>query len=450
MIVCCHPYFSTLAYNGFFFFLTLDDTHLYQFIPLFDFYMYWKRASFIFCLVVYFFALFFYEYGKAWISVAMFGLLLSSFLQSPIREHFEDFWNQKSLVVLTFSVFILPLYLLNSSDLHYYFERVQIRAPFLALPFAFAALTSITKHLYHKLLSIFVVLCFVVALGTFIHYLLNIETVNESYLRAKVMPSVLNHVRLSIMIAMGAYLSFYLFRENFSWYHTFERWIFLVIALSLFVFVHLYSVRSGLIALYVAVLVEIGYYVYSTQNYKRSIGILSILLLSAFLSVRFVPTLNNKWVNTLADLKVYQMKGYPNYNSLTTRFISYEAAIAIVKEAPVLGCGLGDIKAESDQYFRTHYPVIDIPILPHNQFLFWLAATGLVGLLFFSATFFFPLFQRRNWSNKILIVHYAILFFSFQTEPMLETQLGVAYSLLFILLPLTQIKNSELTDSSSL
>lgn len=411
--------------------------------------MYLKRASLICCLVLYFFALFFYEYGRAWISLAMFGILLTSLWQLPIRQHFESFWNQKSLLALTLSVIILPFYILTSNDLHYYYERVQIRAPFLALPFAFAAVTSITKKLYHKLLSIFVVLCFFIAVGTFFNYLLNIESVNESYLRAKVMPSILNHVRLSIMMAMGAYLSFYLFRENFKWLYDFERWIFLIIAFSLFLFVHLYSVRSGLIALYVSVLVEIGYFVYRTKNYKKAVSILSFLLLSGVLMVRFVPTLNNKWVNTLADLSVYQTKAYPNYNSLTTRFISYEAAIALFKDAPLFGCGLGDIKTETDTYFKVHYPEIDIPILPHNQFLFWLAATGIVGLIFFSVTFFFPLFQKRNWSNRVLIVHYAILFLSFQTEPMLETQLGVAYSLLFILLPLTQDYGSKLTAESS-
>ena len=409
-----------------------------------------KHKSFIFCILIYIVSLFFYEYGKAGISIAMFSILLTSFVQEPIRIHVKHFWTNKSLVLLTLSTFLLPIYLFNSTDLHYYYERVQIRAPFLALPFAFASVMAITRRVYLKLLSGFVLLAFLIALVTFISYLSNIDIVNESYLRAKVMPSILNHVRLSIMLAMGSYLAYYLFRENFKWCYNFERWFFLTIAVSLFVFVHLYSVRSGLIALYAAVFVEIGYYVYNSRNYKRTVGILSVIILLVFLSVRFIPTLNNKWTNTLADIHVYQTNAYPNYNSLTTRFISCEAAIAIFKNNPLFGCGLGDIKTETDSYFNEYYPMIDIPILPHNQFLFWLAATGIAGLIFFSVTFFFPLFQKQNWSNRLLIVHYTILFLSFQTEPMLETQLGVAYSLLFILLPLTQDYKYKLDNSSAL
>lgn len=373
----------------------------------------------------------------------MFGLVFSSFAQESLRNHWNYFVANKSYVWLTLSVFILPLYFLNSSDLHYYGERVLIRVPFLVLPFAFAGITLLSGRAYQKLLCLFAFLAFVVALGTFINYLFNIDAINESYLRAKVMPSILNHVRLSIMLAMGAYIAFYLFREKFTWRFPFERWIYLAMAASLFLFVHFYSVRSGLIALYAAVIVEMGYYVYKSRNYAKTGVIVVILISSLLFAVRFVPTLNNKWINTVADLHVYQTKAYPNFNSLTTRLISYDAAIAIFKESPWLGCGLGDIKAQTDSYFKERYPVIETPILPHNQFLFYLAAMGIVGFLFFCFTFFYPLFQKRNWSNRILIVHYAILFLSFQTEPMLETQLGVAYSLFFILLPLTQSRNKD-------
>lgn len=403
--------------------------------------MWLKRNSFVFCAIVFICSLFFYELGKAWLSVSMFGIVFSSFFQEPLRNHWNIFVSNKSYVWITLSILILPLYFLNSTDIHYYGERVLMRVPFLVLPFAFAGLTLLYNKAYQKLLCLFVLLSFVVALGTFVNYLFHIDAINESYLRAKVMPSILNHVRLSIMLAMGAYIAFYLFREKFVWKFGVERWVYLGIAMLLFLFVHFYSVRSGLIALYSAVFVEIGYYVYKTGNYTRMVFLILLLFSSLFLAVKFVPTLNNKWVNTVTDLHVYQTKAYPNFNSLTTRLISYDAAIVIFKKSPWLGCGLGDIKTEMDNYFKEFYPMIDTPILPHNQFLFCLASMGIVGFLFFCFTFFYPLFQKRNWSNRILIVHYVILFVSFQTEPMLETQLGVAYSIFFILLPLTQSGN---------
>jgi O-antigen ligase len=207
----------------------------------------------------------------------------------------------------------------------------------------------------------------------------------------------------------------------------------------LFLFLHLYSVRSGLVAIYSIIIVELIVQAIRTKRYLLLSGMVSGLFLLFTIAVKFVPTLNNKWVNTTADIQTYLSKGYPNYNSLTTRLISYDAAIAIFRKEPILGCGLGDIKDETDTYFRTNYPMIDIPILPHNEFLFYLAATGIVGLLVFCFTFYFPLFYKRNWRNKILLMQYVVLTVSFMTEPMLETQLGMAFSLLFIMLPLTQM-----------
>ena len=402
--------------------------------------MWLKRNAFIFCVILYICSLFFYELGKAWLSVAMISLLIASFLQEPLKQHWKHFLSNRSFLWLTVSVLILPLYFFNSTDVAYYAERLQIRAPFLALPFAFAGIVSLSERTYHKLLTLFVFVAFLVTCGTFLNYLLNQELINESYLRAKVMPSILNHVRLSIMLAMAAYLSYYLFKSNFIWKFKEEKWIFFGISVSLFLFVHFYSVRSGLIALYAAIIVEMIYYIHATRKYKMVSLLLILLVVLLVGAIRFIPTLNNKWTNTLADLRVYQTHAYPNFNSLTTRFISYDAAMAIFKESPWIGCGLGDIKQQSDTYFREHYPMIDTPILPHNQFLFCLASMGIVGIVVFCFSFFAPLLVKQNWSNKILIVHYVILFLSFQTEPMLETQLGVAYSLLFILLPLTQQK----------
>ncbi len=115
----------------------------------------------------------------------------------------------------------------------------------------------------------------------------------------------------------------------------------------------------------------------------------------------------------------------------------------ILKKEPFGGCGLGDIKDEMDSFFKIHFPLVETPILPHNQFLFYLAATGIFGFAVFCVTFYFPLFYKRNRQNKILLMQYVVLTLSFMTEPMLETQLGMAYSVLFILLPLSQQINEE-------
>ncbi|MFN5919988.1 MAG: hypothetical protein ACK45I_01675, partial [Bacteroidota bacterium] len=74
------------------------------------------------------------------------------------------------------------------------------------------------------------------------------------------------------------------------------------------------------------------------------------------------------------------------------------------------------------------------PIIAHNQFLYYLAASGIFGMLLFLCFFFYPIVHIQRLP-RLLAAQLLVLLVSFQTEPMLETQLGVAYSVVFWLLP---------------
>jgi O-antigen ligase len=382
-------------------------------------------------------SLFFYETAKAWLSVSMFGIIASVvLLRSPLLV-LQRYIHTRSLFVLSLSCVFLLLYIGLSDNVAYAWNRIEIKAPLLGLAIAFASIGKIEKKYYDFLLALYVMLCLAISCYTIFNYANSYELVTESYLRAKVMPTILNHVRYSIMVAMGSYIAYYLFKHKYR-IGMFGSRFFLGVSLLLFIFLHVYSVRSGLLAMYGMIAVELILVVRQTRNYKAFAGVVLFVVLMLGLSLTYIPTLRNKWVNTVEDMSIFIEKGYPNYNSLTTRFISYEGAISIFRESPVLGCGLGDIKDEMDAFFKASYPMIDIPILPHNQFLFYLAATGMLGLFLFCLTFYFPLFYRRNFRNRILLMQYIVLTLSFMTEPMLETQLGMAYAVLFILLPLSQ------------
>lgn len=398
---------------------------------------------FVLLLIV---SLYLHELSKALVSISMIGLVVSIFIAYGPTEVFKRIANNKGLIVFATGFLFLFLSYFNSQDQAYYFNRLQIKLPLLLLPMAFATL-DLSKRRYMSLLALHVLLTFTVAFITFGNYLINYDSINESYLKSKVMPTMINHVRFSIMMAMGCYLAYFLSRKRFVLKFPLERWVYAAISLLLFVFIHIYSVRSGLLAIYGIIITELIIYVVESKNYWKSAVLVGSLGLILIISINLTPTLKNKWINTRADISTYLSKGYPNYSSLTTRFISYDAAFDMFKQNIWLGCGLGDIKNESDHYFKTHYPEIDIPILPHNQFLFYLAATGIIGLVLFCISFFFPLFYKGGWKNEVLLMQYVILFLSFQTEPMLETQLGMAYAMLFILLPLTQ-KQEEGTISA--
>jgi O-antigen ligase len=381
--------------------------------------------------------------ARALVSISMIGILGSIILFNNPKMLLINYFKNIPLLVFSGIFFSLFIFFINSQNSNYAINRVEIKAPIFVLAIAFATIGKIQIRLYKMYLSFFVLLCLLSTFYTISKYLISYDLITESYLKAKIMPSIINHVRYSVVIAMGTYISYYLYIDYKLLAKKF-RYFFLATAFILFIFLHIYSVRSGLVAIYGAVFIEILRYAYKSQKKIRVFSLflgISIFIISA---INLIPTLQNKWINTKLDIMTYYNGGYPNFKSLTTRFISYDAAISIFKEHPLFGCGIGDIKNETDNYFHQYYPMIEIPILPHNQFLFYLAGTGIFGLILFCFCFYFPLFYNNNWRNKILLTHYVMLTLSFMTEPMLETQLGVAFSLLFIFLPLSQeIKSSN-------
>lgn len=108
----------------------------------------------------------------------------------------------------------------------------------------------------------------------------------------------------------------------------------------------------------------------------------------------------------------------------------------------MFGCGLGDIEDVNNQIFKSKYPDIDKKILPHNQFLFFFASIGLIGLILFMVSFYFPLRLKILRNNQIIFTQYVLLSTFFMVEAPLETQLGVGFSLLFLLLPMQEIHSN--------
>lgn len=124
-----------------------------------------------------------------------------------------------------------------------------------------------------------------------------------------------------------------------------------------------------------------------------------------------------------------------NNKSLASRKISYLNAIQIAKESGwVFGSGLGDIRDLNNALFASKYPDVSKPIIPHNQFLYLLAAIGISGLLIFVLGWIYPAFYFGFNTSPLFWGIYILMFFAFQFEAVLQTQLGVAFCLLFLLL----------------
>jgi len=382
-------------------------------------------------------------HARAILSISMIIFFVFTFIVTDVLKIFKNFLHRKDMLILSMVLVSLFIGFFNSDNYSYIFQRIQIKLPFLILPLC-ASSFIISRKEFHRILFAFLLMTFFTSIYTFINYIIYFDHINASYLQSKVMPSPINHVRFSILSALATYTSYYLFKQNIKLFR-FERIVVLTIGVFLFIFTHIYSVRSGIIALYAMMFLEILVYIFKYKSYKKGFITFITIIISGILMFIFSPSLKNKMINTKQDIAVLQNNGNANYNSLATRFVSYEIAIDLFKENIILGCGLGDLEIKNTKLFNEKYPEIVTPIIPHNEFLYYLASMGLLGIITFSISFFFPLFYKRNYKNEFLLMIYVTLFFSFMTEPMIENQLGVACSIVFIMLPL-MVKEDERFD----
>ncbi|MBA3971988.1 MAG: O-antigen ligase family protein, partial [Bacteroidetes bacterium] len=129
------------------------------------------------------------------------------------------------------------------------------------------------------------------------------------------------------------------------------------------------------------------------------------------------------------ELDVYKTTGDPNGHSITMRFEFWKAAVGIIKENLLIGVGTGDIaKAFELQYDKMNSPLHkEWRLRSHNQYLSIAVAFGILGLLWFLITLFYPMFILNKQFDYLYVTFLIIATISFLTEDTLETQAGVTF-----------------------
>jgi O-antigen ligase len=347
----------------------------------------------------------------------------------------------KVFYILSLTFWVLLPSVFYSDNTQFLFQKWQIAVPYLLLPLALVKIPIFSKTHFYRLYLLYFSSVFLICVFAFVNYLLNQAVINQMYLESKVMPTLVSHhPTFSLMIVFACYVGYYLFQQDGILLFKNEKKLLLVGGIFLFIFLHIFSVRSGLLALYALLFMELLRIAVQTKQVKKVLiaGLLFIVIGGAtmFLS----PTVSNKITNTTQDLSNYKNNGSANNQSLSSRIISYKNAFRIAQESSIwFGCGLGDIDDLNQAIFAKEYPDVSKPIDPHNQFLYYYAALGIVGLLIFTLSFYFPLVYKKAYQNRLLFAHYFILTIGFMFEAPFANQLGVAYSAIFIMLPLHQL-----------
>ena len=383
--------------------------------------------------------------ARAMVSISMIVLICYALLLVDPRKTFRAFFNDRVLVALSLVFFLYLLSCINSTeDQPFYLERLRLKLPFLALPVAF---TVFKGNLNDRRFSLLLYFYFVVvAITTFIitiQYAADFEVINNAYMQGRVIDTPFSHIRYSLMVAFAVFTGYYLFIHKKVIRYDWERWVIAAISAYLIFFIHLLAVRSGLVAFYACVLYLIFRFIFQSRQLKSALLLTAVVLLLPILTYLLLPSFKAKVNYMKYDLQ--QLLEYKNASGLSDggRILSIEKGIALLRAHPFTGVGVGDLKQEMKRELENAPEHPRDSLLPHNQFVFVAAGTGIFGLLLFSTCIFLPLFNRKNMSNMLFVCFSIIILSSFLTEATIEEQMGTAFYLQFLLLMYVFLQSKE-------
>ena len=373
--------------------------------------------------------------AEALISIAFISLVVNAVINRQLPQLWQQFISHPALLLITGIFLVYALSGLYSENTTYLFRRLRSSLPLLLLPFAILSLPKFSKQAYYSLLYLFFLLTLGTCIAVAFNYWADYANINALYKKGQVMPTPMRHIRFSLTVALAIAAGFYLAAKRFQWKHTAERYLFIGGGIFMITFLHLLAVRSGLLALYLMAGYAIARLIFLRRQFILGAAILLVSAGAIYLAFQSIPTLQNKVNYTHYTLHLLFNGGDVQELSDSQRLGSIRAGLSIAEGNPLIGEGLGDIKDAVEAYYTAQMPGLSgRQLLPHNQYIFVLAATGLLGLLYFIMATLYTLVYKRGYRDPFWAAFHLIMLSSFMVEHTLETQFGLTLYLLFVLM----------------
>lgn len=394
------------------------------------------------------------------LSLSMWALILAAGWESVEKARQsagpgENIWRQSLLqslrrwagqpVLLALSLLLLvpAISFFWSENVSFWAERTRVRVPFLVLPWAFANLPALTLRRYQLVLYGLVWMLVITCIGVGIHFAQHAEVILEGLNHGRPIPVPRNHIRFNLLLATGILAGGWLWTQRFRWRYAWERPALAVAVVGLFGFLHFLSVRSGIVALYAALLFTVSRFLVRTRRWGAGLAALALVMLLPVAAFYSIPSLQQRISYMVYDWQQYQKNAGDDYSD-SERWISLSAGLELWRERPWLGVGAGDLPAEIQRVVNRRFPAYTVaPKLPHNQFIYLLAGTGLLGLLLSMVALGGPLTEVRSRNFYLFSAFQIMIFISFLVEYTLETAIGVAFYLFYLLWFREMAKGSE-------
>lgn len=386
------------------------------------------------------------------LSVSIFALVFLSIVrvvnQDSIRfvvnksflGSFREVFKEPSYLAVAVLFFVVVASGVNSENISGWLEQLKLKIPFLAFPIIFLNRPRVDKIEYRNLYLCIIAISFVSALHVCLNYMLNYEAITYDIGSGKTIPTPTHHTRYSVMVAI-AVLASIVINLSSSLLNKLQKQISIAVGIFLFAFLHMLSIRSGLLVLYVGVLVLGTWHLIATKKFALLIGFFAVISLIPIVAYHTLPSFYNKVHYTKYDFKMNAEGKGDNYSD-SERLLSIKTGIDLIKENPILGTGIGDLQDEVGSIYLEEYKKTLVK-LPHNQFVFAGAGMGIILGLIYTTCFFIPLFRCFKFEDMLLLCLFIGIGILCLVEKPLERSGFIAFYGFFVCAAISHHRNNK-------
>ncbi len=377
--------------------------------------------------------------ARSVLTISMLVLFLNIFWPLQFKETFKS-WKSNRFAVLALAYFLINFIGgLWSVKQEVWYDIVMMHLPFVILPIGM--LTVPFDKLFFR--RLFLVALYAISLATItislVLFFLNMDMYLAGIQQSKMIPTIRenDHIRFSLFLVLSLVPGIAYIQSE--WKKETDRRFkgFIIFSLiTIFVYLHILSAKTGLLVLYFLVVLILFKYFYD-KGYKWKAFVLPPLIILAMFTLAYF-TLDT--VKGKVDYVIYEfyyfMDGKPlDYNySDAGRLISYQIAFHEMKDHLLVGVGTGDVMMNMREGYSLLYPNVPIEnqLIPHNQYLYSLLAFGLLFFPFFLGLQFVPFQAKLGKTQFFLNISALLLIVAMLVEAMLQVQLGVFVYLFFM------------------
>lgn len=373
----------------------------------------------------------------------LFKLFDSHHKPPTIQQLKNDFGSKTAypFLILGAPFIVLLLSGLYSENITPWLMDVKVEVIGLLLPLAALIYGKISPRFMLILQAIFIAACLISGFYSLGMYLKDFHAVNERIGRGHYLPHLVHPVRLSIMFSFGCIMGLMMYVKNHKIRYKAEPLIYLISGIILFIILHIFSVRTGIVITYAALA---AYILHRMIMHFKPIHLLFILLIAVFpyLAYLFMPSLHTKINYMFWDWRQKGQEDAGQYSD-SNRLLSLSVGLKIYEESPIVGHGSGDVVKKVQAYYNKYYPFTEKQLRPHNQFLSIAIESGVLGLLVFIFSLLYPLARGRWRHNPLFPLLTLQIVLSCLVENTLDNNVGLTFYLFWTCIFLMEWKSAE-------